>query len=72
MRTVGGLRQIAAGDLVRSLRAGLHVLEAVGDGVVDGLVVARLEVQKRVMLDAAPVPSEEGVAADEIQCAGLR
>ena len=46
MGAVGGGRQVAALDLVLALGAGLDPLETVADGVVDGLVVAGLEVQE--------------------------
>src|ERR1700722_3812271 len=47
MRGIGGLRQVAARDLVLALRAGLHRLEAPLDRKVDGLIVANLEMQER-------------------------
>ena len=52
VRGIGGHRQVAARELVRPLGAGLDPLEPVGDGVVDGAVVAGLEVQEAVILDA--------------------
>ena len=54
MRGIGGDRQIAARQLVLALRAGLDALEPVRDGEVDRLVVAELEMQERVVLDARP------------------
>ena len=53
-----------------ALRAGLHRLKAPLDGKVDGLIVANLEMQERVMFDRAPVAAEQGVRADEIDGAG--
>ena len=49
------MRQVAARQLVLALRAGLDPREPVRDRVVDGLVVAELEMQERVVLDRAPV-----------------
>src|SRR4051794_13552141 len=37
------------------------------DGVLDGLIVTQLEMQERMMLDGAPMPSIERVGADEVQ-----
>ena len=70
VRGVGGLRHIAAGDLVLALGAGLDAGELMGDRVVDGLIVAQLEMQKGMMLDGAPVAAEQRVRADEINGAG--
>src|ERR1700732_3973740 len=70
MRGVGGLRQVAARDLVLALRAGLDRFEAALDGEIDRLVVADLEMQKRVMLDRAPVAAEQRVRSDEVDGAG--
>ena len=63
MRRIGGDRQIAARELVLALRAGLDALELVRDGELDGLVVAELEMQERMMLDRAPVAAEQRVAS---------
>ena len=63
MRRIGGDRQVAAGELVLALGAGLDALELVVDGEVDGLVVAELEMQERVVLDGAPVAAEQRVAS---------
>ena len=49
------MRQVAARELVLALCAGLDAREPVGDRIIDGLVVADLEMQERVMLDCAPV-----------------
>ena len=61
MRRIGGHRQVAAGELVLALRAGLDALELVLDREVDGLIVAELEMQERVVLDRAPVAAEQRV-----------
>src|SRR3954451_10492872 len=58
MRGVGGLRQVTARDLVLALRAGLDPLQAVLDRELDGLIVADLEMQERMVLDGAPVAAE--------------
>jgi inorganic pyrophosphatase len=46
------------------------MLQLALDGEVDGLVVADLEMQEGVVLDAAPVAAVEGVGADEVDRAG--
>ena len=49
-----GVGQVAAGELVLALGAGLDAGEAVRDRPVDGLVVAELEVQERVLARRSP------------------
>src|SRR3569833_391454 len=66
VRGVGGLREVAARDLVLALRAGFDDLEAVLDREVDRLIVADLEMQERVVLDRTPVAAEQRIAADEV------
>src|SRR3981081_1571755 len=61
MRGIGGLRQISARELVLALRAGLYRFQAAPDRKVDGLVIADLEMQKRMMLDRAPVAAEQRI-----------
>ena len=61
MRGIGGLRQIAARQLVLALRAGLDARELVGNRVVDGLIVAQLEMQERMVLDGAPVAAVDRI-----------
>ena len=46
-----------------ALGAGLDAGELVLDGVLDGLVVAELEMQERVVLDRAPVAAEQRIAS---------
>ena len=58
---MGGHRQVAAGELVLALGAGLDPLELPGDGEIDGLVVAELEMQERVVLDGPPMAAEQRV-----------
>jgi len=55
------VRQVAARQLVFALRAGLDPFELVLNRVVDGLIVAELEMQKRVVLDRAPVAAVDRV-----------
>src|SRR3546814_8925386 len=66
----GGGGQIAALDLVLALGTGLDPRETVGDGVVDGLIVAGLEVQEAEASERAPVASVEGVGGFQVQGAG--
>ena len=56
---VGGRRHVAALDLVLALGAGLDPPEAVADRVVDGLVVAGLEMQELEAAHAAPIAAVE-------------
>ena len=70
MGRIGGVRQVAARELVLALGAGLDALEPVRDRIVDRLIVAELEMQERMMLDRAPVAAVERVRADEIDRAG--
>src|SRR5688572_16782933 len=72
VRRPGGDRAIAARQLVLALRAGLDAGEAAFDGEVDRLVVAELEMQEGMVLEAAPVASVEGVSADEVEGPGDR
>ena len=62
MRAIGRNWQVAAGKLVRALRARLDDGEAVLDGKIDGLVIADLEMQAGVLLDRAPIAAEQRVA----------
>src|SRR5450759_4374554 len=55
MRGIGGHRHVAARQLVLALGAGLDARQSVGDRVFDGLIVAQLEMQERMVLDGAPV-----------------
>src|SRR5262245_37190902 len=47
VRRIGRRRHVAARNLVLALGAGLDAGELVLDGVLDGLIVAELEVQER-------------------------
>ena len=70
MRRLRRHRQVAARQLVLALRAGLDHLQPLGDREVDRLVVADLEMQEGVVLDAAPVAAVKRVRADEVDRAG--
>jgi hypothetical protein len=50
MHTTGRHRQIAAGELVRALGPGFDLRQLVLYGEVDGLILADLEMQARVLL----------------------
>ena len=63
-------REEAAQELVLALGAGVEAGEPVPDAVLDQAVVADLEVQAAVLLGAAPVAAEEGIAAREAVGAG--
>src|SRR5476651_501660 len=58
MGGMGGDRQVAAGELVLALGPGLDTLELAIDGELDGLIVAELEMRKRMVLDGAPMAAE--------------
>src|SRR5665647_638924 len=70
MRGIGGVRQVAARQLVFALRAGFDAAELMGDRKVDRLIIAQLEMQKRMVLDGTPVAAIERVGADEVDGAG--
>lgn len=72
MCRMGNHRHIAARQLVLALRAGLDSGKPVRDRPFDGLMVAELEMQKGVILHAAPMASVECDVADEVECAGDR
>ena len=38
-----------------------------GNRVVDGLIIANLEMQKRVMFDRAPIAPVQAIATDDVQ-----
>src|SRR3974377_928776 len=66
MRRISCRRKIAARYLVLALRSRLDTRKPVLDGVLDGLVIAEFEMQEWVVLDGAPMPTEQRVGADEI------
>ena len=70
MRGVGCRRHVAARNLVLALGACFDAGELVLDGVLDRLVIAKLEVQERMVLDGAPVAAKQGVGADEVDGPG--
>ena len=59
----GGRGQVAALDLVLALGARLDPRQLVPDRVVDGLIVAGLEVQEPVLAETAPMAAIERIAA---------
>ncbi len=61
VRRPGFHRKIPARQLVLALRAGLDDGELSLNREVDGLMVADFEVQKRMVLDTAPVAAIEPV-----------
>src|ERR1700687_4355537 len=63
-------RHVAPGEFVCPLCSGLDACQALGNGELDGLVVAQLKMQEAMMLDGAPVAAVERVRTDEVQCAG--
>src|SRR5688500_280131 len=70
---MGGMRrhrQVTAGELVFALRSGLDPFQPFRKGEVDRLVIADLEMQEGMILDAAPVTAVERIAADEVDRAG--
>src|SRR5436190_20885226 len=58
---VGGRRPVAAGKLVLALGAGFDARKAVRDRPVDRLVIAELEMQKRLLIDRPPIAAIERV-----------
>ncbi len=53
-----------------ALRSGFDTRQPMRDRVVDGLVIAELEMQKRMMLRRAPVTAVEAIAADQVERTG--
>src|SRR5215471_18170269 len=51
VRRICGARQVAARELVLALGASFDTGESVSDRIFDGLVIADLEMQERMMLD---------------------
>src|SRR6476660_4765025 len=69
MRRISRRRHIAAGNLMLALSARLDARKLVLDGILDGLIVAKFEMQEWVVLDGSPMATKQGVAADEIDSA---
>ncbi len=67
---MGGYRHVAARQLVFALRTGFHSFQTLGQREIDRLMVADLEMQKRMILDAAPVPAVKRVRADKVDRTG--
>ena len=55
---------------MRALCAGLNALQAALYGEINGLVIAQLEMQKRVVFNTAPIAPEQCIAADKVQRTG--
>src|SRR5262245_34137672 len=70
MRGLRGYGHIAARELVLSLRARLDPFQLPVDGEIDRLVIADLEMQEGMVLDAAPVAAVERIGADEVDRTG--
>src|SRR4051794_15450537 len=49
-----------------ALGSGFDGLQSTADCEIDGLIVADLEMQERMMLDGAPVTAEQRIRADEV------
>ena len=62
--------EISARNLVLALRARFDRFQAAPDRKIHGLVIADLEMQKRMMFDRAPVAAKQRIGADEIDGAG--
>ena len=62
--------EVAALDLVFALRAGFDGAQVVGDGEVDGAVIAEFEVQEGEVSQAAPVAAVQRVGAAQVERAG--
>ena len=62
-------RQIATLNLMLALRSGLDPFQSMGDGEIDRLVIAGLEMQEFEIRAAAPVAAIERVGAQQVQCA---
>ncbi len=58
---MGGYRPVAARKLMLALRTGFDNAELAIDRKVDGLMVADLEMQEGVILDAAPIAAIKGI-----------
>src|SRR5665213_111347 len=63
MGGIGGLRHVAARQFVLALGAGFDARKFMHDGVVDGLIVAQLKMQERMMLNSAPIAAVNRVVA---------
>ena len=70
MQRPRGHRLVTARQLVRALRPGFDLGQAMADGEVDCLIIAGLEMQAGVVLGAAPIAAIESIAADEVQRPG--
>ena len=62
VEAVSCLRRVAACELVFALGAGFHMSKLVSDGIIDGLIVTRFEMQKAVIFEAAPVTAIQRIS----------
>ena len=58
--------QISTGKFVFALRARFDALQTVCNREVDGLIITKLEMQAGVVLQRAPIASEQSLAPDDI------
>ena len=67
MGGMGGHGQVAPGELVLALGAGLNAGETMIDRPFDCLIIAKLEVQERHLFGAPPIAPIECVRPDEVE-----
>ena len=72
VRGVGCHGRIAARELVTALSASFHEFQSMLDGIVDGLIIAGLEVQHWSVDGTTPIAAIERVRADQIHGAANR
>uniref|UniRef100_A0A0N5A785 LigA n=1 Tax=Parastrongyloides trichosuri TaxID=131310 RepID=A0A0N5A785_PARTI len=72
MGGIDGRGQVAARDLVLSLRPRLDTRQAARDGEVDCLIIAKLEMEEGPVDQRPPLASVKRVPSDEIQRPGYR
>src|SRR5262249_51448912 len=66
MGGISRVGQVSSGKFMLPLGAGLDPLKSVREGIVDGLVITELKMQKRMVLDGTPVAAKQSVSAYEI------
>src|SRR3546814_9096262 len=64
--------RIAARQLVLALGARLNSLQSPRDGKIDGLVIAKFEMQEGHVLHTAPITSIQGLGANHVERPGDR
>src|SRR5665213_3996561 len=70
MGGVGGVRQVAARELMLSLRAGFDPFQLMHNRVIDRLIIAELEMQERMMLERTPVAAIDCIRTERIDRPG--